>query len=584
MILFYQFLLLKFICDCKISLVINTIIVSLDFRRDKMRVVVLPTILIAILTVPVFAAVGDIKSAFPTPSAHPAGLACDGKALYLADHKNHTIYKLDPSNGKVLAEIPSPGFKPYGLAYDEHCLWVLDAEENAILQLNLATFISEKILPNLAGDAAGLAWDGHYLWLGDSKNGKLLQISPEDGTTIKEISAPSSDITGLAYDGVYLWVADRIANRIYMVWPETGEILLTIKSSGQYPWGLTCIGDKLYCVDYQSDSIYVLAANDTQVSICRDIVSETMEYTHLVNNYGPGVLINLDIYMAIPESSPHQTITQTPIFTPENYDVDIDKWGQKLAHIHRNTVKPGETVSLSYKVTVDIFDYQFVFRPEIIGSLKDIPKEIKEQYLIDDVKFALGSPTIQNAVKTAIGDETNPYWIMRKIFRYVIDHIDYELAGGWNIAPAVLESGKGSCSEYSFAFIAMCRAAGLPARFSGAITQRGDLASEDDTFHRWCEVYLPGVGWLPVDPSGGDSKSPVGQANAIGHVSNRYLITTTGGGGSEYLDWDYNSRAVWQQSGPCKVYEEKTGNWSPAKAVGRPTLENQNAPEKCVVK
>jgi hypothetical protein len=34
-------------------------------------------------------------------------MASDSKALYLADHKNHIIYKLDSSNGKVLAEIPA---------------------------------------------------------------------------------------------------------------------------------------------------------------------------------------------------------------------------------------------------------------------------------------------------------------------------------------------------------------------------------------------------------------------------------------------------------------------------------------------
>jgi DNA-binding beta-propeller fold protein YncE len=541
-------------------------------------------IAIVILTATATAAIGDIKSAFPTPSIYPTGLASDGKALYLADHKSRLIYKLDPTNGKLLAEIPSPGFKPYGLAYDGRCLWVLDAEENVILQLNLATFISEKTLPNLSAASSGLAWDGRYLWLGDPRNSKILQISPEDGTTIKEIPAPSGDITGLAYDGTYLWVADRVANRLYLVWPETGEIVLTAKSPGQYPWGVACIGDKLYCADYQSDSVYTLAADDPQISVSKDVVSETMDYSHLVNNYGPGVLLNLDIYLAIPESSPHQTITQQPVFAPDKYEIIADKWGQKVAKLHRNTVKPGETVSLSYKTTVDIFDYQFIFRPEKVGQLKDIPKDIKDKYLVDDAKFALQSPVVKDAVKSAVGNETNAYWIMRKIFRYVINHIDYELSGGWNIAPAVLESGKGSCSEYSFVFIAMCRAAGLPARYSGAITQRGDLASEDDTFHRWCEIYLPNIGWIPVDPSGGDSPSPVGQANAIGRVGNRYLITTTSGGGSEYLDWDYNSRAIWQSSGPCKIYEEKLGDWSPSATPAPPTPDNQGVPQKCIVK
>lgn len=39
--------------------------------------------------------------------------------------------------------------------------------------------------------------------------------------------------------------------------------------------------------------------------------------------------------------------------------------------------------------------------------------------------------------------------------------------------------------------IAMCGAAGLPARYVGALVVRGDDASLDYVFHRWVEVYLP---------------------------------------------------------------------------------------------
>ncbi len=119
--------------------------------------------------------------------------------------------------------------------------------------------------------------------------------------------------------------------------------------------------------------------------------------------------------------------------------------------------------------------------------------------------------------------------------------------------PQSLKRGNGSCSEYSFVYIAMCRAAGIPARYSGAITIRGDLASEDEVFHRWCEIYLPNYGWLPVDPSGGDTPSPEGQAQRFGFVGNSYLVTTTGAG-SEFIDWNYNSGEKWESIGKCKIY------------------------------
>jgi hypothetical protein len=427
-----------------------------------------------------------------------------------------------------------------------------------------------------------LAWDGKYLWLTDSLAGKLMQVSTDDGTTIKEFAAPSANPNAIAFDGTYLWVADRMEDMIYMVMPATGEVILMFKSPGQYANGLAFLNGKLYCADYQTDSIYAIVVDDKDICSSTNPVRESMEYTDQFRNYGPGTVFDLNIYLALPQTSLHQTIVEIPTFPPNTkYDIVTDKWGQKVAQFHFDTVKAGQVVQASYKTAADIFDQRYMIHPEKVGALRDIPKEINDKYLVDDTKFAINSPTIQNAVKMAVGNETNPYWIMRKIFRYVIDHLEYELSGGWNIAPAVLERGTGSCSEYSFVYIAMCRAAGLPARYVGAITQRNDLASEDDVFHRWCEIYLPGYGWVPVDPSGGDQKSPGAQANFIGHVANRYLVTTVGGGGSEYLTWTYNSDETYKSSGICKIYAEHIGQWRPLKIDSTVTASKTPQPEIC---
>jgi transglutaminase-like putative cysteine protease len=141
--------------------------------------------------------------------------------------------------------------------------------------------------------------------------------------------------------------------------------------------------------------------------------------------------------------------------------------------------------------------------------------------------------------------------------------MEYELAGGWNIAPAVLDRGNGSCSEYSFVYISMCRAAGIPARYAGSVVIRGDDASYDDVFHRWVEIYLPNFGWLPVDPSRGDKEYPADQANSFGYLGNSFLITTMGGGGSEYLEWGYNANYTYTSKGRCNVEVEYFGEWTP---------------------
>ncbi len=172
-------------------------------------------------------------------------------------------------------------------------------------------------------------------------------------------------------------------------------------------------------------------------------------------------------------------------------------------------------------------------------------------------------PAIQKAVKEAVGNEKHPYWIAQRVYRYIMQRMRYELSGGWNVAPVVLERGNGSCSEYSFVMISMCRAAGLPARYAGSVVIRGDDASRDDVFHRWVEVYLPNYGWVCVDPSGGDVPDPAGRAAFFGGLENRFLITTLGAGDSKTLGWDYNSNATWTGEGKVKLMQRKAGEWFP---------------------
>ncbi|MEO0249636.1 MAG: transglutaminase-like domain-containing protein [candidate division WOR-3 bacterium] len=234
-----------------------------------------------------------------------------------------------------------------------------------------------------------------------------------------------------------------------------------------------------------------------------------------------------------------------------------------MAHFQYHDIAPSQFIHSGMKVKAKLYDIQYYLFPERIGTIEQIPREIKEAYLVDGEKYRVHDPFIQKSAREAVGDEKNAYWIARKIFDYVIERIRYEMVGGWNIAPTVLKRGTGSCSEYSFVYIALCRAAGLPARYVGSYAVRGDDASLDDVFHRWVEVYLPNYGWVPVDPSRGDKDSPRDQAAAFGHAYARLLITTVSGGGSEYLGWTYNASEKWTCESPCKVHVETVAEWEP---------------------
>ncbi|HEB83903.1 MAG TPA: transglutaminase domain-containing protein, partial [Bacteroidetes bacterium] len=323
----------------------------------------------------------------------------------------------------------------------------------------------------------------------------------------------------------------------------------------------------LWNADYQSDSLYALVLEDGETTTRGDEHTLDLLLTYEFRNYGPGEVPELDVYIAVPGDLPNQTLLSPVRFTPEPLEILHDRWRQPVAHFHFENPPLAERLQIRMETTAELSTARRLIYPHEVGTLDDIPADVRKTYLVDEDKYRIHDPLIEKAAKEAVGEETNPYWMMRNIHKYIRERLHYELAGGWNVAPRVLARGSGSCSEYTFLFISLCRAAGIPARYVGAVVVRGDEASTDQYFHRWSQVYLPGYGWVNVDPQGGDKEKPADVAASIGTVSNRVLITTQGGGASEYLKWGYNYEQTWTAKGPVKIHAEALGEWSPAKVT-----------------
>lgn len=69
----------------------------------------------------------------------------------------------------------------------------------------------------------------------------------------------------------------------------------------------------------------------------------------------------------------------------------------------------------------------------------------------------------------------------------------------------VLEQKTGVCDEITSLFIAMLRSLGIPAKFvSGIAYTASPQFPQGWGAHGWAEVYFPGVGWVPYDPTFGE--------------------------------------------------------------------------------
>lgn len=83
-----------------------------------------------------------------------------------------------------------------------------------------------------------------------------------------------------------------------------------------------------------------------------------------------------------------------------------------------------------------------------------------------------------------------------------------------------LKEKSGDCTEHADLFVALCRAKGIPARTCDGFIMHPPKPG-DTARHKWAEVYVEQLGWVPVDPllvaRGGAS---------FGRLPNRYVYAT----------------------------------------------------------
>jgi transglutaminase-like putative cysteine protease len=103
-------------------------------------------------------------------------------------------------------------------------------------------------------------------------------------------------------------------------------------------------------------------------------------------------------------------------------------------------------------------------------------------------------PRVQAQARLIVAKEKDPARAARAIAAWVRDHVGRQRSGGVPSAVHALEARRGDCNEHAVLFVALARAAGLPARTAGG------LVYLDGRFyyHAWAEVYLGD--WVAVDP------------------------------------------------------------------------------------
>lgn len=241
---------------------------------------------------------------------------------------------------------------------------------------------------------------------------------------------------------------------------------------------------------------------------------------HTEYNYDKAVNMSPHVFRLRP--APH---SRTPVKSyslnifPEEHFINWqqDPFGNYLARVvfPEKTKKFWFTVDIVADLTV-INPFDFFLEPDAEKfpfTYEDQLKQDLQAYLQADKP----SRKFKKIIDELAPEEPTPTVdFLVAVNQRICDLVEYQIRmeQGVQTVDETLEKASGSCRDSSWLLVQLFRSLGLAARFvSGYLVQLasdeksldGPSGPENDftDLHAWCEVYVPGAGWIGLDPTSG---------------------------------------------------------------------------------
>ncbi len=211
----------------------------------------------------------------------------------------------------------------------------------------------------------------------------------------------------------------------------------------------------------------------------------------------------LRIWLPVPSSDAHQRIEHVRIQGPVAHRLASDRtYGNRIAYFEIPPARLARPSAIVLEFDATRYSYRVDVADPAAGVTLD-PAE-RQRYLRPDRLVPTSGIIAELSRQQTAGAQT-PLEKARAIYEYVIRTMRYDHEGtGWGRGDAIYActAHHGNCTDFHSLFIALVRAAGVPARFEiGFPLPANQKAGEVPGYHCWAEFWLDGVGWVPVDAS-----------------------------------------------------------------------------------
>jgi hypothetical protein len=174
-----------------------------------------------------------------------------------------------------------------------------------------------------------------------------------------------------------------------------------------------------------------------------------------------------------------------------------DNSGNRYLHWNNLKIDEEQTFSLELDYYVLSFSIHYPVNSSIVEDY-DTNSETYKKYVKPEELIESDNSTIISLVHNLTNNVDSWHEKAVRIYDFVYRHMYYEEQDEERGALWALENGAGDCSEYSYFFVALCRAIGIPARIQAGFAFHHSSETLENG-HMWAEYYLENYGWIPVD-------------------------------------------------------------------------------------
>lgn len=254
-------------------------------------------------------------------------------------------------------------------------------------------------------------------------------------------------------------------------------------------------GRPVYVWQQLTDKSWVRAPVDNASNELLGVRNEPDTFDFTYRATVPEIKTSARMWLPLAKSDAFQTVQVKSISVPGHAQTLIDSaHGNQVLFLELGPEDSGKSLEIVYHVE----------RVEV-GAYAGDPEEA-QRYLTPERMVPSNKNFQEIAVRVTAG-QAGDLMRARALYDHVIDTMAYQKCGtGWGQGDAVRACGSpsGNCTDFHSYFIALARAAGIPARFviGAAIPSERDDGGVDG-YHCWAEFYAEGK-WWPLDISEGD--------------------------------------------------------------------------------